>query len=82
MQSALKKTKKIAELYHLISLLLIDGKVLELCLQMVQLPSKACDNQCVSQKILLQDQSGPLRLVLGASFLGKGPREQYKGIHD
>ena len=29
--------------------------------------------QCFSQKILLEDQSGPGRLVLGARFLGKGP---------
>ena len=34
------------------------------------------------QKILLVGQSGPRRLVLGAIFLGKGLREQYKGIHD
>ena len=29
--------------------------------------------QCFSQKILLEGQSGPWRLILGANFLGKGP---------
>ena len=33
--------------------------------------------QCFSQKILLEDQSSPVRLVFGAIFLGKGPIDNH-----